>query len=238
MNILRSHGFLVAILAFAMWALPFLASAQANRPKVGDLVEFVSGLGPTLAEIMEEPDPSGYVVIQLPTGKKMPVNANKLRLVQRAGTPNAAIAVGTPVSWESGHLKEKGQVTKVNGNWCQVSADSATTVGWVPCSDLRTGAKSAGAAPPAKDPARGKSTPVKLPGKWHNADGTFKLVFQSGGKCFISMGPMTSKCTYRQTGGDVTVTFEGEDLALTGNDDGSLSSSDPDATIPLRFTRQ
>ena len=90
-----------------------MPSAFSQTAVVGDLVEIVSGLGPTLAEIVVGPDASGYVVIQLPTGIQVPVNTQKLRLVQKAGTPNASIAVGAAVGWVDAHIVEKGSVDQV-----------------------------------------------------------------------------------------------------------------------------
>jgi hypothetical protein len=212
-----------------------------NRARVGDLVEYVSGLGPTLAEIVVGPDASGYVVLLLPTGKQVPVNTQKLRLVQSAGTPNAPIIVGEQVGWIDGDVAQKGSVVKVNGNWCQVSAASATTVGWIECKALRTAAQGAAPAKPkaATNTAARKSAAVKLQGNWENADGTVKLEAQAGNKCFISFGPMTGACTYKQSDDGVKVMFDGEELVLVANDDGSLSSAgDPTAMIPIRLKRK
>jgi hypothetical protein len=176
----------------------------------------------------------------LPTGKQVPVNTQKLRLVQSAGTPNAPIAVGEPVRWVDGHVAEEGSVVKVNGNWCQVKTASATTVGWVECKALRTAGQAAERAKPAPATATAKKgPPIKLQGNWENADGTVKLEAQAGNKCFISFGPMTGPCSYKQTANGVTVVFDEEELMLVANDDGSLSSvSDPNAMMPIRLKRK
>ena len=217
--------------------------ARSQTAQVGDLVEFTSGLGPTLAEIVVGPDASGYVVIRIPTGKQIPVNTQKLRLVQKAGTPNAPMPVGTAVSWIDADIVERGSVVKVNGNWCQVKTPSATTIGWVECKALRTGTQSpvpANAEKPAPAANSAAAKPdMKLPGNWENADGTVKLEFQAASKCFISFGPMTGPCTYKQGAQGVTVNFDGEDLALATNDDGSLSSiGDPNATMQIRLKKK
>lgn len=232
---------LVLLIGFALTLATPLAMAQ--RANVGDLVEYVSGLGPTLAEVVAEPDASGYVMILLPTGKQVPVNTQKLRLVQKAGTPNAAIDAGAAVSWVEGNVKENGSVVKVNGNWCQVKTPSATTVGWVECKALRTAGATTAAKPekpaPAASAAAGKTAAVNLQGNWENADGMVKLEFQPASKCYISMGPMTGPCTYKQNAKGVTVSFDGEDLALMANDDGSLSSaSDAEAMMPIRLKKK
>ena len=233
------------------WLLPLLLGVtltalapealSQNRAKVGDLVEVVTGLGPTLAEIVEGPDPSGYVVIALPTGKKVPVNTQKLRPVQSAGTPHASIAVSEPVRWVNGGVAEVGSVVKVNGNWCQVKTASATTIGWIECKALRTAAQAAApAAPaPANHAAAGKGVDVKLQGNWENADGTVKLEARAGNKCFISFGPMTGACTYKQTPTGVSVMFDAEELVFNANDDGSLSSAGgPGAAMQIRLKRK
>lgn len=65
-------------------------------------MEFVRGMGPTLGEVVVGPDASNYVVLLIPTGKQIPVNAGKVRLVQKAATPAAgagsdkAVAVKLP----------------------------------------------------------------------------------------------------------------------------------------------
>jgi hypothetical protein len=214
------------------------AAAQA-RASVGDLVEVTTGLGPTLAEIVTGPDPSGYVVIRVPTGKEIPVNTQKLRLVQRAGTPNASMPAGQAVSWVDGGVREQGSVVKVNGKWCQVKTASATTVGWVECADLRTaGSKPSSPASGAAAAPSGAPLP-KLLGNWENADGSVKLEFQPAGNCFISFGPMTGACTYAAAATGVTVTFEGEDLRLAANADGSLSNvSSGDGLMSIRLKRR
>ena len=79
---------------------------------------------------------------------------------------------------------------------------------------------------------------MKLEGNWENADGTVKLEVQAGNKCYISFGPMTGGCSYKPTANGVTVTFEGEDLVLVANEDGSLSSANPNAMMPIRLKRK
>ncbi len=66
--------------AFGMFLMSIATSVFSQNARVGDLVELVTGLGPTLAEVIVEPDASGYVTIQLPTGKKVPVNTQKVAL--------------------------------------------------------------------------------------------------------------------------------------------------------------
>lgn len=237
-----THRVLLAVLVAGVTHAVLAPGAEAqNQARVGDLVEIVTGLGPTLAEVVTGPDPSGYVVIRVPTGKEIPVNTQKLRLVQRSGTPDAAMPVGQPVSWVDGNIREKGSVAKVNGKWCQVKTENATTVGWVECADLRTsGAAARSASPASASSAASGSAPLpKLLGNWENADGSVKLEFQSAGKCFISVGPVTGPCSYTPAATGVTVSFEGEQLPLAANSDGSLSSAgDAAATMPIRLKRR
>jgi hypothetical protein len=239
MNNARRSSIITAMMGITL--ITVVPQARAQTAQVGDLVEVTTGLGPTLAEIVVGPDASSYVVIRIPTGKQIPVNTQKLRLVQKAGTPNAPMPVGTAVSWIDAHIVERGSVVKVNGNWCQVKTPSATTIGWVECKALRTGTQSpapANAEKPAPAASSAAAKPdIKLPGNWENADGTVKLEFQAASKCYISIGPMTGPCTYKQSAQGVSVTFEGEDLALAANDDGSLSS-DPNAMMQMRLKKK
>ncbi|NOT25135.1 MAG: hypothetical protein HOP16_03430 [Acidobacteria bacterium] len=240
MNNAFRNSVITAMMGIAVLAVA--PQARSQTAQVGDLVEIVSGLGPTLAEIVVGPDAGGYVVIQIPTGKQIPVNTQKLRLVQKAGTPNAPMRVGTAVSWTDAQIVERGSVVKVNGNWCQVKTPDATTIGWVECKDLRTGTPGAAPATAAKPaPAAGSAaaqSAIKLPGNWENADGTVKLEFQAASKCYISIGPMTGACTYKQSAQGVNVSFQGVDLALAANDDGSLSNVDANALMPIRLKKK
>lgn len=167
------------VVGLTLTAVVSLVAAQNNKLGVGDLVEFVTGMGPTLGEVVEGPDPSNYILLRIPTGKQLPVNAGKVRLVQKAGTPNAAINAGEEVSWVDANVREKGNVVKVNGNWCQVKTPTATTIGWIECKSLRTAAQ---AAKPADKPAAGTGSQtavaIKLPGNWENSDGIVLLLHQ------------------------------------------------------------
>ena len=171
----------------------------------------------------------------------MPVNTQKLKLVQPAGTPHASIAVNEAVRWVDGGVAEMGSVVKVNGNWCQVKTASATTIGWIECKSLRTAARAAPtAAPaPATNAAAGKGVAVQLQGNWENADGTVKLEARAGNQCFISFGPVTGACTYKQTATGVAVMFDSEEWVFNANDDGSLSSAGgPSAGMSIRLKRK
>jgi hypothetical protein len=241
MNNALRNSIITAVMGITLIAVA--PQARSQTAQVGDLVEVTTGLGPTLAEIVVGPDAGGYVVIQVPTGKQIPVNTQKLRLVQKAGTPNAPTPVGAAVSWIDSNIVERGSVVKVNGNWCQVKTPSATTIGWVECKALRTGTQSpapANAEKPAPAASSAAAKPdIKLLGNWENADGTVKLEFQAASKCYISIGPMTGPCTYKQSAQGVTVNFDGDDLALAANDDGSLSNvGDANAMMPIRLKKK
>lgn len=233
-------GWLVGLMLGVTFTVLSPGALAQSRARVGDLVELVTGLGPTLAEIVEGPDASGYVVISLPTGKQVPVQTQKLRLVQTAGTPAASMPVNERVRWVDGGVSEAGSVVKVNGNWCLVKTAGSTTIGWIECKALRAAAQATGPATPGPAvAATGKGMAVRLQGSWENADGSVKLEAQAGNKCFISFGPMTGACTYRPTASGVTILFDGEELVFNANEDGSLSSGGgPNALMSVRLKRK
>ncbi len=69
--------------------------------------------------------------------------------------------------------------------------------------------------------------------KGHTYAGNGQLVsiqFQSGGKAYASMGPMTSNCTYTQSGKNITLICEGDTEQLTLASDGSLNGP-PDGML-------
>jgi hypothetical protein len=62
-----------------------------------------------------------------------------------------------------------------------------------------------------------------------------KIEFQSGGKAFASMGPMTSSCTYTESGNKVELICEGDTTDLTKASDGTLNGP-PDGML-ARLTK-
>jgi len=65
---------------------------------------------------------------------------------------------------------------------------------------------------------------TKVQGHTYSGNGNVVSVeFQSGGKAYASMGPMTSACTYTQSGKTVNLVCEGDTTVLTLQDDGSLN---------------
>ena len=72
---------------------------------------------------------------------------------------------------------------------------------------------------------------TKVSGHTYAGNGNLVTIeFQSGGKAFASIGPMTSSCTYTQSGKTVTLVCEGDTTVLTIADDGSLNGP-PDGML-------
>jgi hypothetical protein len=67
--------------------------------------------------------------------------------------------------------------------------------------------------------------------------GTVQISFQSDGKAFASIGPMTSACTYTQSGNDVTLVCAGDTEKLTLQSDGSLNGPPDGALAHLTKTK-
>lgn len=60
--------------------------------------------------------------------------------------------------------------------------------------------------------------------------GLVKIEFDSGGKATVSMGPISSACTYTESGSKVNLVCEGDTEVLTVADDGSLNGP-PDGML-------
>ncbi len=60
--------------------------------------------------------------------------------------------------------------------------------------------------------------------------GVVKIEFQSGGKAFASMGPVTQPCSYAQDGKTVTLTCQSDKTVFKVSDDGSLEGP-PDGML-------
>jgi hypothetical protein len=68
-------------------------------------------------------------------------------------------------------------------------------------------------------------------GHTYGSNGNILTVeFQSGGKAFTSMGPMSTACTYTQSGKQVSLVCEGDTTVFTIGDDGSLNGP-PDGML-------
>lgn len=53
--------------------------------------------------------------------------------------------------------------------------------------------------------------------------GVVKIEFKSGGKAYVSTGPVSNTCSYSESGKSVTLTCEGDKTILTIDDDGALN---------------
>ena len=225
-----------------IWAVTFLTicafTTLAAEPKnaggpiaIGDLVEFTTGMGPMLGEVINGPDSSNYYGILVPSKGEKPINGAKLRLIQRAGVANAAVAVGTAVKWSEGGIIEKGNVVKVNGNWCQVKTPSATTIGWVECKSLRVAGQANAPAPPAETaaPAPPEATAAAaaaISGTYQNAEGNTSIEFLPAGKAHLSLHGMGGSATYKVAGNKLTLVFEDVPMEFIINPDNSLTGPD------------
>src|SRR5947209_20267265 len=66
--------------------------------------------------------------------------------------------------------------------------------------------------------------------------GVVKVEFKSGGKAFVSTGPVTNTCTYAESGKNVTLTCEGDKTVFRVDDDGALSG--PPVGFIARITKK
>ena len=53
--------------------------------------------------------------------------------------------------------------------------------------------------------------------------GVVKIEFKSGGKAYVSTGPVTTTCTYSESGKSLTLVCEGDKTDFTVDDDGALN---------------
>jgi hypothetical protein len=53
--------------------------------------------------------------------------------------------------------------------------------------------------------------------------GIVQVEFKSGGKAFVSTGPVSTPCTYTEEGKTVTLICEGDKTVFTIDDDGALN---------------
>jgi hypothetical protein len=52
--------------------------------------------------------------------------------------------------------------------------------------------------------------------------GVVQVEFKSGGKAYVSTGPVSTPCTYTESGKTVTLICEGDKTQFTVDDDGAL----------------
>lgn len=53
--------------------------------------------------------------------------------------------------------------------------------------------------------------------------GVVRVEFKSGGKAYVSTGPVSTPCTYTESGATVTLICEGDKTVFTVGDDGALN---------------
>jgi len=53
--------------------------------------------------------------------------------------------------------------------------------------------------------------------------GVVQIEFKSGGKAYVSTGPVSTPCTYTESGKTVTLICEGDRTVFTVDDDGALN---------------
>src|SRR5438105_13346797 len=63
-----------------------------------------------------------------------------------------------------------------------------------------------------------------------------KIEFKSGGKAYVSTGPVSNTCSYTESGKSVTLLCEGDKTVFTVEDDGALSG--PPGGFMSRLTKK
>ena len=64
----------------------------------------------------------------------------------------------------------------------------------------------------------------KLEGSTYAGNGgVVQIEFKSGGKAYVSTGPVSTPCTYTEEGKTVTLVCEGDKTVFTMDDDGALN---------------
>ena len=66
--------------------------------------------------------------------------------------------------------------------------------------------------------------------------GVVKIEFKSGGKAYVSTGPVTNTCSYEENAKSVTLTCEGDKSVFTVDDDGDLNG--PPGGFLTRLTKK
>jgi hypothetical protein len=66
--------------------------------------------------------------------------------------------------------------------------------------------------------------------------GVVKIEFKSGGKAYVSTGPVTNTCSYEESGKSVTLTCERDKTVFTVDDDGELNG--PPGGFLTRLTKK
>ena len=66
--------------------------------------------------------------------------------------------------------------------------------------------------------------------------GVVQVEFKSGGKAYVSTGPVSTPCTYTESGKTVTLVCEGDKTVFTMDDDGALNG--PQGGMLGRLTKK
>lgn len=66
--------------------------------------------------------------------------------------------------------------------------------------------------------------------------GVVQIEFKSGGKAYVSTGPVATPCTYTESGKTVTLVCEGDKTVFTVDDDGALNG--PQGGMLGRLTKK
>lgn len=66
--------------------------------------------------------------------------------------------------------------------------------------------------------------------------GVVHIEFKSGGKAFVSTGPVANACTYSESGKTITLTCEGDKTVFTIDEDGALNG--PPGGFLARLTKK
>jgi hypothetical protein len=66
--------------------------------------------------------------------------------------------------------------------------------------------------------------------------GVVRVEFKSGGKAYVSTGPISTPCSYKTDGGTVTLICEGDKTVFTVDNDGALNG--PQGGLLGRLTKQ
>lgn len=66
--------------------------------------------------------------------------------------------------------------------------------------------------------------------------GVVKIEFKSGGKAYVSTGPVTTTCSYTESGKSLTLVCEGDTTEFAVDDDGALNG--PAGGMLARLTKQ
>ena len=69
-----------------------------------------------------------------------------------------------------------------------------------------------------------------------NNGGVVQIEFKSGGKAYVSTGPVTNPCTYSESGKTVTLICEGDKTVFTADEDGALNG--PPGGLLTRLTKK